>query len=288
MGIIASNEGPVERFKAGMLEYKFVEGRNIDFETRLFRGDSGKLADFAKDLVDQAVDLIAVVGAVTARAALSATSVIPIVYAVVVDPVSDGLSTASARPLPNMTGITTFDAGQAQVQLSLLRSIKPDFTTIAYLGDAAVSDCLANANLRAAGDFGLHATLLRVIGPDPDLEGAFAKLRQEHAQAVVALEQPAIGASARKIAERALALNIPSVFARDQAGSGGLFSYGTSLAGAAHAIARQVSRVLGGVAPADIPVETVSSPELVIDMRAAHRLGLSIPREVLRNAVRVN
>jgi putative ABC transport system substrate-binding protein len=288
VGVIASGEGPVEQFKAGMLQQDFVEGRNIQFETRVARGDSAKLVGFAQELVDQPVDLIAVVGAVAARAARSATSLIPIVYAVVVEPVGDGLATSSGSPLPNMTGVTTFDAGQAQAQLTLLQSIKPDLTTIAYMADAAVSDCLANANLRVAQDAGLRATVLRIVGPAPDLEGAFANIRQDGAQAIVALEHPAIGANARKIAERSLALNIPSIFGRDQAGSGGLLGYGTSLAAAAHVMARQVSWVLGGEAPADIPIESFCLPELVVDMATARHLRLAIPPAVLRNAMRLN
>lgn len=286
VGVIASSEGPVERFKAGMLEHEFVEGRNIRFEPRLFGGNSGKLAGFAQDLVDQAVDVIAVVGAVTARAALSATSVIPIVYAVVVDPVGDGLATSSARPLPNMTGVTTFDAGQAQAQLALIQSIKPNLATIAYLADAAVSDCLANANLRAAQDAGLCATVLRICGPAPDLEKAFTVLRQDGAEAIIALEHPAIGANAPQIAERACVLDIPSFFARDQAEAGGLFGYGTSLGRAAHAMAQHVSQVIAGEAPADIAIETLCSPELVIDMRTARHLGVKIPSRVVRKAAR--
>ena len=288
VGVITSGEGPVEQFKAGMLKHNFVEGRNIRFETRVARGDSGKLVGFAQQLVDQPVDLIAVVGAVAARAARSATSLIPIVYAVVVDPVGDGLATSWGSPLPNMTGVTTFDAGQAQAQLTLLQSIKPDLTTIAYMADAAVSDCLANANLRVAQDAGLRATVLRIVGPAPDLEGAFASIRQDGAQAIVALEHPAIGANARKIAERALALNIPSIFERDQAGSGGLLGYGTSLAAATHVMARQVSWVLGGEAPADIPIESFCLPGLVVDMATARHLRLTIPPAVLRNAMRLN
>src|SRR4051794_21398533 len=98
VGVIASGEGPVEQFKAGMLKHNFVEGRNVRFETRLAHGDSGRLVDFAQQLVDQRVDLIAVVGAVAARAARFATSLIPIVYAVVVEPVGDGLATSSGSP----------------------------------------------------------------------------------------------------------------------------------------------------------------------------------------------
>ena len=288
VGVIASGAGPVERFKAGMLEYAFVEGRNVHFETRLFRGDSGKLAGFAQDLVDHAVDVIAVVGAVTARAALSSTSVIPIVYAVVVDPVSDGLSTSSGRPLPNMTGVTTFDRRQAQAQLNLLQSIRPDLTTIAYLADAAVSDCLANANLHAALEAGLRAIVLRIVGPDPDLDSVFAGLRRDGVQAIVALEQPAIGANAREIAARARRLNLPSVFARDQAGTGGLFAYGTSLAAAAKVMARQVSQVLNGKAPADIPIESFCAPEFALDTATASHLKLSIPSAALANAMTHN
>ena len=284
VGVIASGEGPVEQFKAGLLKHDFVEGRNIRFETRLARGDSGKLTGFAQQLVDQRVDLIAVVGAVAARAARSATSLIPIVYAVVVDPIGDELARSSGSPLPNMTGVTTFDAGQARAQLTLLQSIKPDLTTIAYLADAAVSDCLANANVRVAHEAGLRPIVLRSVGPAPDLDEAFSILRREGAQAIVALEHPAIGANASQIAERARTLNIPSIFPRDQAEAGGLFGYGTSLGRAAHAMAQQVSQILAGEVPADIPIETLCLPELVIDMRIARHLGVTIPPDVLRNA----
>jgi putative tryptophan/tyrosine transport system substrate-binding protein len=288
VGVIASGEGPVERFKAGMSRHGFVEGRSIRFETHLARGDSGKLVGFAQQLVEGEVDLIAAVGAVAARAAQSATSLIPITYAVVVDPIGDGLAASSENPRTNMTGVTTFDAGQAQAHLGLLRSVKPDLATVAYLGDPAVSNCLAAANIRAAQEAGLRTAVLHIEGPTPDLDKVFRVLRQEGAQAIVALEHPAIGANAAQIAERALALNIPSIFARDQAGAGGLFAYGTSLGQAANVMTRQVSRVLRGEAPADISIETLRSPELVIDMRTAHHLGLELPRDVLRNAVRVN
>lgn len=233
VGVIASGASPVEQFNAGMLERGFTESRDIRFEVCLAHGDSEKLVGFAQQLVEKRVDLIAVVGAVGARAARSVTSLIPIVYAVVVDPAGDGLADSSGRPLPNLTGVTTFDPGQAAAQLALLQSVRPGLTTIAYLADAAVSDCLANANLRAAQDAGMRSTLLRIVGPDPDLDAVFDSVRQDGAQAIVALEQPAIGFNARRIAERARRLVIPTIFARDQAGCGGLLGYGTSLAAAA-------------------------------------------------------
>lgn len=289
VGVLASGgEGPVERFKAAMLRHGYVEGRSVRFETRMARGDSGKLVGLAQQLVECGADLIAAVGAVTARAAQSVTSRIPIVYAVVVEPAGDGLATPSGRPLANMTGVTTFDDGQAQVHLTLLRSINPDLASVAYLADDAVSDYLANANVRAAQAAGLRTSVLRIRGRAPDLERVFAIFRQERAQAVIVLEHPANGANATEIAGRALALNIPSVVARDQAGAGGLFGYGTSLGEAGNVMARLASRVLGGEAPADIPIETLNEPELVIDMRTARRLGLTISPDVLANAIRLN
>lgn len=289
VGVMAAGgEKTVERFEAGMREHGFIEGRNIRLEVRVAHGDAGKLAGFAQELVDGGVDLIAVIGAVTARAARSATSRIPIVYSVVVGPPGDGLATPSGDPLPNMTGVTTFDPGQAQMHLALLRSIKPDLARVAYLADAAVSDCLATANVGAAQEAGVHASVLHIVGPAPDLEETFSIMRQDGTQAIVALENPAIGTNASRIAERAAALNMPSIFAREQAGLGGLLGYGTSLGRAAYVMARQVSGVLGGKAPGEIPIETFSAPELAVDMRTARHLGLTIPPDILRNAVRLN
>jgi putative tryptophan/tyrosine transport system substrate-binding protein len=115
VGIMAAGTpGPVENFKAGMHDRGFIEGHTVRYELRVARGDSDRLAGFAGELVRTPVDLIAVVGAVTARAARRATRNIPIVYAVVVDPVTDGLSTISRQPLGNMTGMTTYDPDQAR------------------------------------------------------------------------------------------------------------------------------------------------------------------------------
>lgn len=288
VGIIAAGgAAPVARFKDGMREYGLVEGENVVIHERITYGDTTKLAGYAQEMVRLGVDLIAAVGAVTARAARVASSAIPIVYSVVVEPAGEELAGPSGDPLPNMTGVTTFDDGQAAAQIALLRSIMPDLTRIAYLSDAAVSDCLRNAGMRAAQKAGLHAIDVRVAGPQPDLLTAFAKMREDGTQALVALENPIIGVNAAQIAEHALSQNLPAVLALEQAGAGGLLSYGTSLGQAAHRMARQVSRLLKGDAATELPIETLRSPDLVVDMRAARRLGLTIPPEVLRRAIRV-
>jgi putative ABC transport system substrate-binding protein len=270
-----------------MRERGLVEGENVVFHERIAHGDSTRLAGFAQDMARLRVDLIAAVGAVTARAARAASAEIPIVYSVVVEPAGDELAGPSGDPLPNMTGVTTFDAGQAAAQIALLRSVKPDLTRIAYLADAAVSDCLRSASMRAAQEAGLHAIVVRVAGPEPDLQMAFAKMQEDSTQALVALENPIIGVHAAQIAERALSQNLPALLALEQAGAGGLLSYGTSLGQAAHRMAWQASRLLKGDAATELPIETLRCPDLVVDMRAARRLGLTIPPEVLRRAGRV-
>src|ERR1700755_2841230 len=169
VGIMAAAEpSTVEKFKAGMRDCGFIEGQTVRYEVRVAHGASEKLFSFAVELVRASVDLIAVVGAVTARAARAATRDVPIVYAVVVDPIGDGLATRSGQALGNMTGLTTYDPDQARMNTALLRSVKPDLKRIAFLADSAVSDCLVQANTRAAQEAGLHPQVFHITGPDPD------------------------------------------------------------------------------------------------------------------------
>src|SRR5689334_1219859 len=143
VGIMAAGAPePVENFKAGMRDSGFFDGQTVRYELRVAHGALDKLRVFAHELVRARVDLIAAIGAVTARAAREATRDIPIIYAVVVDPVSDGLALPSGQPHGNMTGITTYDPDQARTCITLLRSVKPDLARIAFLADSGVSDCL--------------------------------------------------------------------------------------------------------------------------------------------------
>jgi putative ABC transport system substrate-binding protein len=288
VGIIAAGApGPVENLKAGMRDCGFIEGGTVRYELRVANGDANRLFGFASELVRASVDLIAVVGAVTARAARKATRDVPIVYAVVVDPVSDGLATLSGQPLGNMTGMTTYDPDQARMHTALLRSVKPDLARIAFLADSGVSDCLVRANTRAAQEAGVRPQVVRIAGPDPDLAGAVATMQREGAEALMVLEHPINGANATRIAELALARRLPTVVARAQADAGGLFGYGTSLRGAAYQVARHASRILRGTEPSGLPVETFHRPELVVNMQTARSLGLTVPPDILSRAMLV-
>lgn len=270
-----------------MHEAGFVEGTTVRYELRGGHGASNKLVAFAEELVRASVDLIAVVGAVTARAAREATRDIPIVYAVVVDPVSDGLATSAGLPLGNMSGITTFDPNQAGVCVALLRSVKPNLTRIAVLADGTVSECLVRANILAVQEAGLCAHVQNIDGLNPDFVGAFTAMQHQGAQALIVLEHPVNGANAARIAELALTYGLPAVLARAQAEAGGLFSYGTSLRGAAYQMARYATRILRGSQIGDLPVQTFHCPELVINLRTARYLGLTVPSDVLSRAMHV-
>jgi putative ABC transport system substrate-binding protein len=286
VGIMAAGTpGPVENFKAGMRDCGFIERETVRYELRVAHGDSDRLLGFAGELVRASVDLIAVVGAVTARAARTVTRDIPIVYAVVVDPVSDGLATVSRQPLGNMTGMTTYDPDQARMHIALLRSVKPDLARIALLADSGVSNCLVQAHSRAMQEAGVRPQVVRIAGPDPDLIGAFAAMQREGADALVVLEHPVNGANAARIAELALARCLPTGVARAQADAGGLFGYGTSLRGAAYQMAGYASRILRGAEPCDLPVETFHCAELVVNMRTVRNLGLTVPPDILIRAV---
>lgn len=286
VGIMAAGTpGPVESFKAGMRDRGFIEGHTVRYELRVAHGDSNRLVDFAGELVRTPVDLIAVVGAVTARAARKATRDIPIVYAVVVDPVTDGLSTVSRQPLGNMTGLTTYDPDQARMHIELFRSVKPDLARIALLADTGVSDCLVQAHFHTMQEAGVRPQVVRIAGFDPDLIGAFAAMQRQGADALVALEHPVNGVNAARIAELAVERGLPTGVARAQADAGGLFGYGTSLRAAAYQMAGYASRILRGTLPNDLPVETFHCPELVINMRTARSLGLILPPDILIRAV---
>jgi putative tryptophan/tyrosine transport system substrate-binding protein len=134
------------------------------------------LPEFAKEMVSAGVDAIAVIGAVTVRAVRQVTSSIPIVFAVVVEPIGDGLADDLQRPGGNVTGVTTFDPEQAGKQLQLLKAVSPDLECVAILGDRGVTECLSNSNRQAAQNLGLRAQVIRVEGPSPEYEKAFVAM----------------------------------------------------------------------------------------------------------------
>ncbi|HYY28758.1 MAG TPA: ABC transporter substrate-binding protein, partial [Chthoniobacterales bacterium] len=174
--IVAGSAPPIEGFKERLAEFGWIEDLNANFTIRVAQGEVDLLPGFASEIAGLDVDIIAVIGAVTVRAVQKATSTIPIVFAVVVEPVGDGLATNLQRPGGNTTGVTTFDPHQAVTQLELLKIVRPGLARVAILSDSGVSECLSNSNREAAKKLELRPQIIRVKGPSPDYGAAFSAM----------------------------------------------------------------------------------------------------------------
>jgi putative ABC transport system substrate-binding protein len=274
-------------FRQGLADLGYVEGRNVVIEPRFAEGHYERFPDIFAELVGLKVDVIAVTGAVTTRAAKKAATGVPIVFSVVVDPVADNVVASLDRPGGNLTGVTSFDPQQARKQLELFKEVIPGLKRVAILGDQGVSEALMKASEAQAGELGLQTLRLRVAGPNPDLEGTFAAIKQAHADGLLVLEEPVLGVYANKIAELAAADRLPTMFAPSRVGAGGLISYGTSQVEAIRRMAAYVDKVLKGAKPETLPVETITRYELDVNLKTAQQIGVTIPPEVLKRADQV-
>ena len=158
---------------------------------------------------------------------------------------------------------------------------------MALLGDQAVHGYRLTAHEQQARALGLYPQSLKIAGASPELEEVFQAMRRERADALLVLEQPATAAHRRRIAEMAATHRLPTLFAVASSDAGGLLSYGTSVTEAARRLAAYVDRIVKGTKPADLPFEVVVRPELIVNLKTAQEIGVTIPPEVLKRAERV-
>lgn len=276
-----------DAFRQGLYELGYVEGRNVVIEARFAEGRYERFPELFAELANLKVDVVAVTGAVTARAALQALSGIPIVFAVVVDPVADHVVPDMDKPGGNITGTTSFDPHQAERQLHLLQEVLPALKRVAILGDRGVSPALIMASENQAHAMGLETLQYRVSAPDPDLKEVFDSIREKRGDALLVLEEPVVGVYANSIAELASKDHLPTLFAPSRAAAGGLLSYGTSQVQSIRRMAAYVDKILKGAKPGDLSVERVAPYELIVNLKTAHQIGIGIPAEVARRADRV-
>jgi len=276
-----------DAFQKGLGDVGYTDGKNIVMESRFADGHYERFPEIFAELIGLKVDVLAVTGAVTARAAKKATTDIPIVFSMVVDPVADNVVSNLEHPGGNITGVTCFDPQQATKQFELLKEVLPGLKRVAILGDEGVSEALMKAAEEQARALGLQPQRLRVAGPNPDLEGSFAAMQKEHADALLVLEEPVLGVFATQIAELAVKDRLPTLFAPSRVGAGGLISYGTSQTEAIRHMATYVDKILKGAKPADLPVESVIRYELIANLKTAKEIGVAIPPGVLKRAERV-
>lgn len=277
----------LDAFRQGLADLGYVEGRNVVIEPRFAEGQYERFPELIGELVGLKVDVLAVTGAVTARAAKKAATDIPIVFTIVVDPVADNVVPSLERPGGNITGVTSFDPQQGTKQLQLLKEVIPGLKRVAILGDQGVSEALMKSGEEQARALGLEPQRLRVAGPNPDLDSAFAAFKQGHADALLVLEEPVLGVHAKEIADLAAKDRLPTLFPPSRVAAGGLISYGTSQTEAIHRMAAYVDKILKGAKPGDLPVETVNRYELIVNQKTAQAIGVTIPPEVLKRADRV-
>jgi ABC-type uncharacterized transport system substrate-binding protein len=288
LGLFAPELGSrsVAAVREGLGELGWHEGQNMHLEQRYASGKRDQLETLAAELVQRRVDIIVAFGTDATRAARGATSSIPIVMGAVSDPVASGFVTSLARPGGNVTGTSLLQTDLVGKQLQLLKEVVPRASRIGVisLGDPGPSMKEAEA---AAPHHGVK--LHRIVLREPlTLDDLAPQLRKARVDAVVALANPALDDVRTQIVEIINAQRLPSVFTLAYwAEAGGLMSYSADLYAAQRRAATFVDKILKGTKPADLPVEQPTQFELVINMKTAKALALTIPQSLLLRADQV-
>ena len=272
----------------------YIEGQNLVLEPRFAHNQLDRFPELVAELVRLNVDVILALGGVPAAAAAKVTNTTPIVYLIVTDPVALGLAASYERPGGNLTGVTTLDPQQPSKQVAVLKEVLPRIQRLAILSDPTLPGGdergwapLDRALVEAARAQGLQAQVLKVKGPNPDLESAFSAMVKEGAEAVVIPETPVAGSHGKQIAELATVHRLLTMWAPRHAGRGGVLGFGTRLDEAYQRIPLIVEKVIKGSNPGDLPVEVAARHELIVNLKAAHAIGVTIPTDVLKRADRV-
>ena len=286
-GSATSDETFLASFRDALRELGWVVGQNIAIESRWAEGKFEQLPDLAAELVRLRVDVIVTVVTQASLAAKRATRTIPIVMVGVGDPLGSGLVASLARPGDNVTGPSSMLADVSGKQLALLKETVPKASPVAVLWNPA-NPVWQAAALRetevAAGALGLRLQLLEARGPD-ELVGAFAAMTRERAGALFVPADIIFVRHAQQIAGLAARHRLPAMYGfREHTEAGGLMSYAASFAVMFRRAAAYVDKILKGAKPADLPVEQPTKFELVINLKTAKALGLTIPQSVLLRA----
>jgi putative ABC transport system substrate-binding protein len=269
----------VTPFRRGLNETGYEEGRNVAIEYRWAEGHYGRLPALAADLVRRQVTVIVTGGIPSVFAAKAATSTIPIVFAAGIDPVQFGLVASLNRPGGNMTGIAILTAELAAKRLDLLHELVPTATVVALLINPTdpVTDVETRNLQDAARSLGLKLHILPASTAS-EIDAAFGSLVELRAGALVVSTDPFLTNQRAQIVALAARHAMPAIYVwREYAAAGGLMSYGTDFADAYRLVGIHTGKILNGAKPADLPVQQVVKVELVINLKTAKTLGLTVP-----------
>jgi len=276
----------LEAFRQGLRDLGWIEGRNIIIEYRWAEGRFDRLGGLMEELVQLKVDLIVAPTSIYTGAAKRATSTIPIVFVSHADPIGSGHVASLARPGANATGLTIIMSETMAKSLELLKATIPGLTRVAVIWDPATPSHVPGVKALEAvvGTLGLRLQALAVRGAT-EFDTAFSAIVRERAGAVLVLSTPLFMGEAKQLAELALTHKVPTMFGpREHVEAGGLLSYGPDRADLYRRAAAYVDKILKGANPANLPVQQATKFELVINLKTAKALGLTIPQAVLLRA----
>ena len=287
----ANNPGPlVEAFRQGLRDLGYLEGKNILVEYRYAEGNVDRLPSLVVELVRLKVDVLVSSQVPGVRAAKQATNTIPIVMVVTVDPVATGLVDSLAHPGGNITGLTRLTRDLSGKRLELLKEVVPRISRVGVLWVASSPDATSAFKGYEAAARALKIPLqsLEVSGPNPDLEGAFREAGKRRVSALITLGATLLNRYPKRIADLATKNRLPLMSeGSDFAEAGALASYATNDSENFKRAAVFVDKILKGAKPADLPVEQPTKFELVINLKTAKQIGVTIPQSVLFRADKV-
>ena len=292
IGYLSFRSGPSfldEAFRQGLRELGYVEGQNISIEYRWADWKPDRVPALAEEMVRLKVDVIVTTpGGSTARAVKQAVRTIPVVFTAG-DPVGAGLVASLDRPGGNLTGVSILTTQLNSKRLALLKEAVPGVARVAVLANATAPT--AEAQLKelegAARALRVKLQVLGVRGPQ-EIEDAFSAMTKERAGALLVLGDPMLFAQRERIVRLTAKSRLPGIFEwREFVEAGGLLSYGTNVADMYRRLATYVDKILKGAKPGDLPVEQPTKFELVINLKTAKTLGLTMPQPILFRADRV-
>jgi len=279
----------IEAFRQGLRDLGYVEGKNIIIEWRSAEEKFDRLPELAAELVRLKVDVIVSPGPGVTRPLKEATSTIPIVMAQDTDPVGSGFVASLARPGGNITGLASLAPEVGGKQLELLKEISPKISRVAVIGNSTTpGDAQAiRETVLTAGSFEVYLRYLDVLDPK-DIGTAFRTAAKGRADALLVLGNPILNNHRKQVVELAVKHRLPATYTRPEfIEAGGLMYYGTNYNELFRRAATYVDKILKGAKPADLPVEQPKKFELIVNLKAAKQIGLTIPPNVLARADKV-
>jgi len=273
-------------FRQGLSETGYVEGQNVAIEYRWAEGDYDRLPALAADLVSRKVDVIVAVSGPSAIAAKSASLAIPIVFMTGGDPVADGLVDSLARPGGHITGVTFLFIELHPKRFEMLSDLLPHAKVIVLLVNPNLSftESVVRAVQEAASAKGIQLPILKA-GTESEIDAAFATLVQRHADGLLVGSDPFFDSRHEQLVALASRYVIPAIYPwRIFADAGGLISYGPSLTSVFRQLGTYAGKILKGAKPGDLPVQQPTKFELVINLKTAKALGVTVPQSFLPRA----